>query len=123
VTTDFDLADQQTRLTAIDEAAGVGNLAVLRQYLQDTDVSVQAAAFTALLANDEHSAIRDLLAIIRDTKHLARLQALQLVDSSPQVNDQTVRAALRDALGDQDPSLRQYALEALAVRDARGRNR
>jgi hypothetical protein len=114
------LEDQQTKLAGIDEAARAGNLEALRQYLQDTDAAVQAAAFEALLAKDEHSAIRDLLAIVRDTKQLTRLQALQLLDSSPQVDEQTVRATLRNALVDPDPLLSQYALVALAVRDAGG---
>jgi HEAT repeat protein len=112
------LGDEQTKLTGIDEAARAGNQGALRQYLQDTDAAVQAAAFDALAAKNQHSAVQDLLAIIRDTKQLARVQALQLLDTSPQVDEQTVLAALRNALVDPDPLLSQYALEALAARDA-----
>lgn len=114
------LEETETKLAGITEAASAGNLKALRRYLEDTDAAVQSAAFDAFSAKDEQSAIRDLLAIIRDTTQLSRGQALQLLANAPQVDDQTVRAALRNALVDLDPQIRQYAIEARAVRDAGG---
>ena len=116
--TDPSADDQDVKLAGIDSAVRSGNLEALRQYLQDTDAAVQAEAFEALAARDANLAIQSLLAIIRDPNQLTRVQALQLLDTSPQVDEQTALAALRVALVDPDPLLREYAAEALAARDA-----
>jgi hypothetical protein len=115
--------DSEAKLAGIDAAAKAGNVKALRRYLEDTDASVQGAAFEALLANDEQSAIQDLLAIVRDPRQLSRGQALQLLDGSPRVDDQTARTALRNALLDPDHLLQEYARAALAVWDTRGQRR
>jgi HEAT repeat protein len=112
------LADPEAKLAAIAGAAGAGNLPAVRLYLKDTDPVIEQAAFEALLANDANSAVQDLLSIIRDTGQLTRRQSLAILASSPGVDEGTIVAVLRNSAGDQDPLVRQYAIEALAFRDA-----
>src|SRR5215467_15198295 len=97
------LADPETKLAGVAEAEETGNLQVLRQYLKDTDPAIQRAAFEALLAEDPNTAVQDLLSIIRDTGQLTRVQTLELLTSSPGVDEQTILAALRSRVADQDP--------------------
>ena len=114
------LADTDTKLAAVDKAAQDGDQEALRTYVRDSDPAVQRAAFDALFAQAEIVAVQDLLSIIRDSSQAARLQTLELLNTAPQVDDQTVRAALRDAVSDPDPLVRAYAAQALAVRNAGG---
>jgi len=110
--------DQETKLARIESAANSGSVERLRGYLHDTDASVQASAFYAWFANDDAGAIRQLFSIIGDRAQVTRLQALELLNNSAQVDDQIVRAALRSVAADPDPLLQQYARTSLAVRDA-----
>jgi len=114
------LADTDTKLAAVDKAAQDGDQEALRTYVRDSDPAVQRAAFDALFAQAEIVAVQDLLSIIRDSSQAARLQTLELLNTAPQIDDQTVRAALRDAVSDPDPLVRAYAAQALAVRNAGG---
>src|SRR5262249_2893140 len=114
------LADTDTKLAALDEAAQDGDQEALRTYVPGSDPAVQRAAFDALFAQAEIVAVQELLSIIRDSSQAARLQTLELLNSAPQVDDQTVRAPLRDAVSDPDPLVRAYAAQALAVRNADG---
>jgi len=112
------LQDTETKLASVDDAAHGGNLEALRTYVRDADRAVQQAAFDALCANDETSALQELLAIIRDTSQPTRLQALELLNNAPQVDDQTVRSALGNWVSDPDPLVSEYATAALAARNA-----
>jgi len=107
---------QLTRLAGGYAAASGGDYQALRYYLQDIDAAVQATAFDALAGHDAGAAVRDLLANIKDSTNPARCQALQLLDESAQADRATVLAALIDSLADSDPSLGDYALQALARR-------
>lgn len=112
------LADMEAKLAAIAEAAGTGNPQALRTYLKDTDPVIEGAAFEALVVQDAQSAVHDLLSIIRDTGQATRRQFLEILASSPAVDEGTTVAALRAAAVDRDPLVKQYAIEALARRDA-----
>jgi hypothetical protein len=111
-------ADTETKLAAVDEAAQDGNREALRTYVRDSDSAVQRAAFDALFAQAEIVAVQELLSIIGDTSQAGRLQALQLLNTTPQVDDQTAWVALGGAVSDPDPLVRAYAMQALAVRNA-----
>jgi hypothetical protein len=65
----------------------------------------------------EHAARLDsLLAQVRDTSSLYRVQALAAIDASPAVDAETVRGLLHEMLEDRDPLVAQTALQALLRR-------
>jgi HEAT repeat protein len=108
--------EQDAKLAAVSAAAKRREREALRRYLRDEDAAVQAAAFTALAAENAPAAIQELLAILKDPDHPTRWQALWLLDQSLQADQQVVRAALRGAAQDADPLVSDYALQALAAR-------
>jgi HEAT repeat protein len=113
---DPQVKEAQEKLARIEASAKDGDLEALRNGLQDSDPVIQAAAFEALAAQDQDAAVESLLAAIKDTNQPSRLQALQMLDTSPEADSQTVLAVLRDALQDPDPLFRAHAVQALAGR-------
>ena len=111
---------QAIALAAVQKAAAIGDQSLLRSFLRDTDPTVQTAAFDALATQDSTAAVGDLLEVLRDLSAPNRSQTLQLLDHSPQAEEQTVRAALRDATNDPGASFGQYAAQALARREHPG---
>jgi hypothetical protein len=97
-------------------AARGGETSTLRAALQAGDAAGQAAAFDAVAAQDPDTALRELVASLRDPTNPGRWQALQLLDQTLVGEDATVRTALIDTLQDPDPMLRESALQALARR-------
>jgi len=107
----------EAKLKAIEEASKAGDRETLRKYLQDTDPTVQTAAFDALAVQDKDAAVSGILASVRSgTDTMARLQSLQLLDQSGVADESTMVSALRDVLRDSDPSLGAYAIQSLAGR-------
>lgn len=107
---------QSEKLAAIEAAATNQDPEVLGNYMQDPNAAVKAAAFDALAALDNPAAVENLLTEINDVNQPDRLQALQLLAQSPQVDEQTVMTTLVDALNGADPSFSAYAAQALAER-------
>ena len=112
------LQNTETKLAAVEDAANARDVETLRTYVGDADPAVQRAAFDALFVQDEAAAIQGLLSIIRDSSQVTRLQTLQLLNTAPQIDDQTVRAALASAVSDPDALVSTYATAALAARNA-----
>jgi HEAT repeat protein len=106
---------QQTKLAEIG-AAFAGDQATLRNYLRDPDPIIGAAAFDALGVRNKRAALEALLEVVNDPTEPLRLQALQLLLDTPEVDEATLTATLRAALEDPDP-----AFVARAVQEFGGR--
>lgn len=109
-------ASQTEKLAAIEAAAASQDLEALGEYMKDGDAAARAASFDALAAHDNAAAVESLLARTKDESEPFRLQALQLLAASPQVDEQTVMTTLIDALNGADTSFSAYAAQALAER-------
>jgi hypothetical protein len=107
---------QTEKLAGIAAAVWVQDSEALGKYMQDSDASVQTAAFNVSAALDNSGAVQSLLAQINDVEQPYRLQALELLAQSPQANEQTVMATLISALNGSDPTMSAYAALALAQR-------
>ena len=108
---------QENKLAATQAAAIGGDREVLRKYLQDSDVAIQAAAFDALVGQGRDAAVEDLLANVKDTSQPTRLQALEILVQNGGADEQAVMAVLRDALKDPDPAFNAFAIQELAGQD------
>jgi HEAT repeat protein len=109
-----EVASQESKLAAIQAVATERDQEALRQYLQDADPAIQAAAFEALAAQGKEAAIEDLLTVVWNTSQPTRLQALTLLVQTTGADEQTVMAVLREALEDPDPGFNAYAVQVLA---------
>jgi hypothetical protein len=106
--------EEDKKMAAVEAASSRKDWGTLRRYLRDPDAQVQAAAFDALSEHDKDGAIASLLAQFRSAGSAdSRLQALTILDQSGVADDQTMVAALRDALRDPDSDLNSYAVQAL----------
>ena len=110
----------ETKLAGIAAAAERGDRLALRDYLRDYDAAVQSAAFEELSALDPVGAVLDLMALIKDKTYLCRVQAVQLLVESPIVDDRLQLSVLRSSVTDSDPSVSEYAAQALADRTQTG---
>lgn len=108
-----DEREQQTKLAKIYSATT--DQATLQSYLRDADPVIAASAFSALGVRDKQGAVQALLDIVNDPTEAVRLQALQTLLASPDVDRTTLD--LRDAFDDPDP-----AFVASAAQELGGRN-
>ena len=108
-----DEREQQTKLGRIDSATT--DQVTLRSYLRDADPIIAASAFGALRVRDKQAAVEALLDVVNDPTEPVRLQALQILLASPNVDKATLD--LRDAFDDVDP-----AFVASAAQELGGRN-
>lgn len=108
--------DQQKQLGALQSAATQGDEETLRKAILDPDPLVQGTALEALAQKDRQGAIDILLSAAKSDQSGQRLEALQRLDQSGLADQATVLPLLREALGDQDPSIRGYAVQSLAAR-------
>ncbi len=108
--------DRKERFAALHAAAELGNKSLLREAVFDPDPSLQEAAL-ALLAEQDRQEAADLLVEAAQSAHpQQRLQALQLLHHSGQVDEQTVLTALDIAIADVDAEVKGYAIQALVER-------
>ena len=107
---------QWKRLNALYVSGWLGNREPLRQAVQDPDGTIQAAAFQFLSRLDSKEALAALLDATKADQPARRLQALQLLQQSGVADEQTVVATLGMRLGDQDLSVKAFAIQALAQR-------
>jgi HEAT repeat protein len=107
----FDAHAQQTILAQIDSASA--DQATLRYYLRDPDPIIGAAAFDALGVRNKRAAVEALLDVVNDPTEPVRLQALQLVLNSSDLDEATWVATLRAALADPDPAFAASAMQTL----------
>ncbi len=108
--------DQEKRLTALHAAAARGDLEALRQAILDPDQTVQATGFEILAEKDLQGAVEALVSATKSDQPASRLQALQLLDQTDEADEETILTTLRDALGDKDGAVKEYAVTALAGR-------
>jgi len=108
-----DEREQQIKLGKI--YAVTTDKAKLQAYLRDADPAIAASAFGALGVRDKQGAVQALLGVVNDPTEPVRLQALQILLSSPDVDKAMLdlRAALEDA---------DTALVACAAQELGGRN-
>ena len=106
--------EQQKRQADLEESIQQQDQSALQKALENHDSSIAGVAFEALLAQDHNGAIAALLGESKNDDTQLRLQALQLLDQSGEVDERTVLAALHDALKDEAMNVRQYAVQALA---------
>lgn len=105
-----------TRLAALDLAAAHGDTATLRRAVLGPDRALQRPAVERLAQRDPQEAVKALLQGSTSDQSAQRLQALHLLHQTPQADDRTVTTALAGALADDDASVREYAVHALAER-------
>jgi len=110
---DFDEHAQQTKLTKIH--SGTTNQATLQYYLRDADPIVGASAFSALGVRDKQAAVDALLDVVNDPTEPVRLQALQILLASSDIDQATLD--LRAAFNDVDPAFVACAAQELGARD------
>jgi hypothetical protein len=108
---------QLGKLEAIETATSLVGTDAVSAFLGDPDAAVQAASFHALAAQDSAFAVGALVAEVNDPGQSTRLQSLDLLVQSPETDEETVKAALQNALHDPDPAFNAYAVQALGGRD------
>ena len=106
---------QQTKLAEIDSAAT--DQATLQYYLRDADPIISASAFNALGLRDKDAAVEATVDVLNDTGEPVRLQALQLLLGSPDLDEATSAGILRTVLEDPDPAFVACAAQELGGRD------
>ena len=110
---DFDEHAQQTKLAKIH--SGTTDQATLQYYLRDADPIVGASAFSALGVRDKQAAVEALLEVVNDPTEPVRLQALQILLASSDIDQATLD--LRAAFNDVDPAFVACAAQELGARD------
>lgn len=108
--------DQGRRLTALYASAQQGDGEALQKALFDRDQVVQATAYELLAKQDPQKAVVVLLEATKSDEPGTRLQALQLLHQSGQADGTVTLSALDGALGDEDVTVKGYAVQALAER-------
>jgi len=112
-----DEASQQDKaLAAVDAAAAKGDLEALSKAVQSSDPAVQSQAFEELSKLNPQAALDALSSTLKSDEPAQRLQALQLLDQSDQADNDTIVSAMSQALNADDPSIKDYAIQALARR-------
>ena len=105
--------DPTKRRAAVRVAAARRNLRGLRNAAVDPDQGMQVMAFEALTRLDRREALGALLEAVKSDQPMVRVQTLQWMEQSGQVDQATVLSTLREALRDPDPMVKQYAIQAL----------
>lgn len=112
-----DEASQQDKaLAAVEAAAAKGDLEALSKAVQSSDPAVQSQAFEELSKLNPQAALDALSNALKSDEPAQRLQALQLLDQSDQADNDTIVSAMGQALNADDPSVKDYAIQALARR-------
>ena len=103
-----------------NESAMVDQLAARRQEeetlvknILNPDPSIQAEAFKALAATNPKRALEALTSEIKSGPSKVRLRALQLLDEFSQADPEAVSSALGMAVGDTDPTAKDFATQVL----------
>lgn len=108
--------EQAERLRALHTFAHQGNVQALQQALFDPDPLIQATAFALFAEHDLQGATTALLGATQSKQPERRRQALELLHESSQVDERPVLTTLHTALADDDPSVKSFAIRALADR-------
>ncbi len=111
-----ELGEGRGQFVLVDGRAELFDEQALRKGVRDDDPDVQGRAVEALAQKNEGAALEELLAQSHSDQVASRLQALQILDQTRWVDEATVLSALEKALGDEDPSVRGFAIESLATR-------
>ncbi len=107
---------QEKALGAVEAAAAKGDLDALSKAIQNSDPAVQAQAFEELSKLNPQAAMDALSNVLKSDQPALRLQALELLDQSDLADNDTVVSAMGQALSADDPSIKDYAIQALARR-------
>jgi hypothetical protein len=105
------------RLNEIRDSFLNGDEDALSKAVKDENPVVQASAFEALNYLDRDGAVSALQSATESDHPATRLQALQLLESTPSAAEGTVLAALARALKDDDTAVRLNAVQALGNRE------
>jgi len=100
-----------TRVTAKDNKEVFDGLALA---LSDNDANIRAAAAYALLETDKAAAVMPLLKALANLKPDVRRTAIQALGSIGDELEMPGMLALRTALSDSDPRVRQFAAAGIA---------
>jgi HEAT repeat protein len=110
-------ADEQSeQIKALRILAKQGDEGALRKALLDPNPTIQATALALLAERDHQEATPLLLDATKSEKPERRLQALQLLYQTDPPDGEAVLSALSQALGDDDSTVKGYAIQALADR-------
>jgi len=109
-------AVQEKALAAVEAAAAKGDLDALAKAVQSSDPAVQSQAFEEMSKLNPAAALDALSNVLKSEEPGQRLQALQLLDQSEQADNDAVVSAMGQALNAGDPSIKDYAIQALARR-------
>jgi hypothetical protein len=109
-------SQQDKALAAVEAAAAKGDLEALSKAVQSSDPAVQSQAFEELTRLNPQAALDALSNALKSDEPAQRLQALQILDQADQADNDTVVAAMGQALNADDPSIKDYAIQALARR-------
>jgi HEAT repeat protein len=107
---------QDKALAAVEAAAAKGDQDALSKAVQSSDPAVQAQAFEELSKINSQVALDALSSVLKSDQPTQRLQALQLLDQSDHADNDAVISAMGQALNADDPSIKDYAIQALARR-------
>jgi hypothetical protein len=107
---------QDKALAAVEAAAAKGDMDALSKAVQSSDPAVQSQAFEEMSKVNPQAALDALSNVLKSDEPAQRLQALQLLDQSEQADNDTVVSAMSQALNADDPSIKDYAIQALARR-------
>jgi ribosomal protein S7 len=110
------VGQQDKALAAVEAAAAKGDLEALAKAVQNSDPTVQAQAFGEMSRLNPQAAVEALGNVLKSDEPEQRLQALQLLEQSDQVDNDTVISAMSQALNSDEPSIKDFAIQALAVR-------
>jgi HEAT repeat protein len=107
---------QEKALAAVEAAAAKGDMDALSKAVQSSDPAIQADAFEEMSKLNPQAAIDALSNSLKSDQPAQRLQALQLLDQSEHTDDDLVVSAMGQALSEEDVSVKDYAIQALARR-------
>ncbi|HEY6293859.1 MAG TPA: HEAT repeat domain-containing protein [Terriglobia bacterium] len=99
----------QTAQSAVSQA----QRSLWRAHLLSADPAEQDAGFREVVKLGPKEAFDALEDVIINGDGVPRLRALQFMDQDEDIDQRAVMGALRDALNDQDSSLRDYAVQAI----------
>jgi HEAT repeats len=106
--------DQEAQLNGLHAAAWQGHTEAVRQAVFNPDHTIQTTAVELLAAQDRQGAVAVLLGAAKSAQPMMRLQALQLLRQMVEVDERAVLAALEEGLFDEDGTVKDYAIHALA---------
>jgi hypothetical protein len=109
-------SEQDKALAAVEAAAAKGDMDALAKAVQSSDPAVQSQAFEEMSKLNPQAALDALSNALKSDEPAQRLQALQLLDQSDQADNETIVSAMGQALNADDPSIKDYAIQALARR-------